>query len=178
MENKKLKNVFIDVCIFAFIAIFCFSNVFSNSIGNLDEIWNYNFAKNICDGLVPYRDFNMVQMPLLSIICAIFLKVFGNQLIVMRILAVILMTLVFFMAYKVLNLITNDKIAKFVLPVILVLFKDILCIDYNYAVLFIALVVLYTELKYLSKSNEDEFFKYDFKYNFIIGLIVRTINFM
>lgn len=178
MEDKKLKNIFVDICIFVFIAIFCISNIFSNSIGNLDEIWNYNFAKNICDGLVPYKDFNMVQMPLLSMISAICLKVFGNQLIVMRILAVILMTLIFFMAYKVLNLVTNDKIAKFILPVILVLFKDILCIDYNYAVLFIAIVALYMELKYLSKLTKDEFFKYDFKYNFIIGLIVRTINFM
>lgn len=178
MEDKKLKNIFVDICIFVFIAIFCISNIFSNSIGNLDEIWNYNFAKNICDGLVPYKDFNMVQMPLLSMICAICLKVFGNQLIVMRILAVILMSFIFFMAYKVLNLVSNDKIAKFVLPVMMILFRDILCIDYNYAVLFIALVVLYIELKYLSKLTKDEFFKYDFKYNFIIGLIVRTINFM
>lgn len=174
MKNSFKKDILIILILFIAIA----GIILPKELNDLDEIWNYNFAKNICDGLVPYRDFNMVQMPLLSIICAIFLKVFGNQLIVMRILAVILMTLVFFMAYKVLNLITNDKIAKFVLPVILVLFKDILCIDYNYAVLFIALVVLYTELKYLSKSNEDEFFKYDFKYNFIIGLIVRTINFM
>ena len=39
MENKKLKNIFIDIFIFVFIALFCFSNIFLNSIGNLDEIW-------------------------------------------------------------------------------------------------------------------------------------------
>lgn len=178
MDDKKLRNIFIDICLFAFIAMFCFSNIFSNSIGNLDEIWNYNFAKNISDGLVPYKDFNMVQMPLLSMICAIFLKMFGNQLIVMRVLALILMSLIFFVGYKILKLVTNDKIAKIALPVILVLFKDILCIDYNYAVLLIALVVLYRELKYLSKLAKDEFFKYDFKYNFIIGVIARIVNFV
>ena len=161
MENKKLKNIFIDIFIFVFIALFCFSNIFSNSIGNLDEIWNYNFAKNICDGLVPYRDFNMVQMPLLSMICAICLKAFGNQLIVMRVLAVILMSLIFFVGYKILKLITNDKMAKLILPVILVLFNDILCIDYNYAVLFIALVILYVELRHLNKLDEDDFLQYN-----------------
>lgn len=171
MENKKLKNIFIDIFIFVFIALFCFSNIFSNSIGNLDEIWNYNFAKNICDGLVPYRDFNMVQMPLLSMICAICLKAFGNQLIVMRVLAVILMSLIFFVGYKILKLVTNDKIAKLILPVILVLFNDILCIDYNYAVLFIALVILYVELRHLNKLDEDDFLQYNFRYNFVIGLI-------
>ncbi len=171
MENKKLKNIFIDIFIFVFIALFCFSNIFLNSIGNLDEIWNYNFAKNICDGLVPYRDFNMVQMPLLSMICAICLKAFGNQLIVMRVLAVILMSLIFFVGYKILKLVTNDKMAKLILPVILVLFNDILCIDYNYAVLFIALVILYVELRHLNKLDEDDFLQYDFRYNFVIGLI-------
>ena len=25
-----------------------------------DELFNYGFAKNILDGLIPYRDFNMI----------------------------------------------------------------------------------------------------------------------
>lgn len=165
MKNKTFKVK--DILIFSFIVIVCFSNIFSNTIGNLDELWNYNFARNIHDGLVPYRDFNIVQMPLLSMICAIALKIFGNQLIVMRFLAVILMSLMFFISYKILKLVTNERIADFILIGLLVLYKDILCIDYNYAVLLIALILLYIELKNVKES----FLEYDFKYNFVLGLI-------
>lgn len=165
MKNKTFKVK--DILIFSFIVIVCFSNIFSNTIGNLDELWNYNFARNIHDGLVPYRDFNIVQMPLLSMICAIALKIFGNQLIIMRFLAVGLMSLMFFISYKILKLVTNERIADFILIGLLVLYKDILCIDYNYAVLLIALILLYIELKNVKES----FLEYDFKYNFVLGLI-------
>lgn len=165
MENKTWKVK--DILIFVFIVIVCFSNIFSNTIGNLDELWNYNFARNMCDGLVPYKDFNMVPMPLLSMICAVVLKVFGNQLIVMRTLAVALMSLIFFMSYKILKLVADERIAEFVLIGLLVLFKDILCIDYNYAVLFIILILLYIELK----NIKEPFLEYHFKYNFILGLV-------
>lgn len=165
MKNKTFKVK--DILIFSFIVIVCFSNIFSNTIGNLDELWNYNFARNIHDGLVPYRDFNIVQMPLLSMICAIALKIFGNQLIVMRFLAVILMSLIFFTSYKILGLVTDGRIANFVLIGLLVLYKDILCIDYNYAVLLITLILLYIELK----NVKEGLLEYDFKYNFVLGLI-------
>lgn len=169
METKKLKskNIIKDSLIFIFIVIVCFSNIFVKSIGSLDEIWNYNFSKNIADGLVPYKDFNMLQMPLLSFLSAIVLKIFGNQLIIMRVLAVILMSAIFFITYKILKLITKSGLAELILIPILVLFKDIMCIDYNYAVLLIGLILVYIELKNSQKAN----FEYSFKYNFILGFI-------
>lgn len=168
MRKEKIKEIAIDVLIILFIAIVCCSNIFTNSIGNLDELWNYNFARNISDGLIPYRDFNIVQMPLLAMICAIFLNLFGNQLLVMRIVAVIMMTSIFFIAYKILKFITKKEIAQLILVVSLFLYKDILCIDYNYAVLLISLILLYLELKHLERKPILE---YDPKYNFMIGFI-------
>lgn len=163
VKSSRVK----ELLIFVFIVIVCFSSIFINTIGNLDELWNYNFARNIFDGLVPYRDFNMVQMPLTAIVCAIFLSIFGNQLIVMRFLAVIIMSLIFFLSYKILKLVTNSSIANFLLIGLLFLFKDILCIDYNYAVLLIALCLLYIELK----NVRGDFLNYNFKYNFCLGLL-------
>ena len=75
---KKKMEIIENFVVFVFIFLFCFSIIFSNSIGDLDELWNYNFARNVSDGLVPYKDFNMVQTPLLPFICAIFLKVIGT----------------------------------------------------------------------------------------------------
>lgn len=167
--NKKEKNIQIikDITVIVFIFIICLSNIFGSTYSNLDEIWNFNFARNIANGLVPYKDFNMIQTPLLSIICGGFLRVFGQELIVMRILAVITLTLIFFLIYKILKKITNNELALLGLMAFLLLFKDILCIDYNYAVLLISLILVYIEIW----QKEEFFLKYRSKYDFVIGLI-------
>ena len=30
---------------------------------SLDEVWNYGFCYNVLNGLVPYKDFNMIITP-------------------------------------------------------------------------------------------------------------------
>lgn len=165
-ENRKIE--FIKNCILiAIIAIVAFSTIFTNPISNLDEIWNFNFSRNIADGLIPYKDFNIVQMPLLAIICGLFLKIFGSEIIVMRCMAVILMCAIFFIGYKVLRKLVPENVAMFVTAIFLFLFKDVMCIDYNYAVLLIALIMMLIELKH----NEKNMFEYNFKYNLCLGLL-------
>ena len=105
----KLKEKKINIIIFIIIIIAITSNMLLNEIGNLDEIWNYTFAKKIADGLIPYRDFNLVQTPLLSIICGILLIIFPNQLITMRIIGIILLTTIFYLCYKILQILLKDK---------------------------------------------------------------------
>ncbi len=167
--DKKEKNIKMlkDIMVIFFIFVICLSNIFGNTYSNLDEIWNFNFARNIANGLIPYKDFNMIQTPLLSIICGGFLKIFGQEIIVMRIIATIVLTIIFFLAFKILKKVTNNKIALLGVMMFLFLFKDILCIDYNYAVLLVALILVYIEIL----QKEDYFFKHRFKYDFIIGMI-------
>lgn len=50
-----------------------------------DEFFNYGFAKNILDGLIPYKDFNMIIPPLFAYITALVLKMFGKSLLVYHI---------------------------------------------------------------------------------------------
>ena len=169
-KESKLQTIIRNIFILIFIATVCTSNIFTNSIGNLDEIWNYNFARNISDGLIPYKDFNMVPMPLLFIICGLFLNIFGNQLIIMRCLAVILLTLIFFMVYKILENITKKEIASIAIVLFLILFKDIMCIDYNYCALLIGVILLYIELK----KYKNDILKYNIKTDFFIGIIAGT----
>ena len=51
---------------------------------NGDEIWNYGFAYNIATGLIPYKDFNMIVTPLFPMISAIFMKIFGINIIIRK----------------------------------------------------------------------------------------------
>ena len=165
-ESKKIK-IFKDILVLAVIAIVAVSAIFTKPISNLDEIWNFNFSRNVADGLVPYKDFNIVQMPLLAVICGIVFKIFGTELIIMRCMAVILMCLIFFMSYKVLKKLLPTNVTLFVFAIFLSLYKNVMCIDYNYAVLLIALILLFIELK----NVKEDIFKYSFRYNFILGIV-------
>ena len=100
-KNEKIKSLVSDVIIIVIITVVAISTIFTKPISNLDEIWNFNFARNISDGLVPYRDFNIITTPLLSMICGLGMLIFGKQLLIMRIFAVCLMCLVFFITYKI-----------------------------------------------------------------------------
>ena len=159
----KLKEKKLDIIIFIIIIIAITSNMLLNEIGNLDEIWNYTFAKNIADGLIPYRDFNLVQTPLLSIICGILLIIFPNQLITMRIIGIILLTTIFYLCYKILQILLKDKkISGIIIMILLLLFQRFFTIDYNYGNLLIALILIFMELKISKKTS---------KIQIIIGMI-------
>ena len=170
-DTKKIAKVIGNIIVFVFIFLFVFSNIFSRTIGDLDEIWNYNFAKNISNGLIPYKDFNMIQTPLLSMICALFLKIICDKLIVMRVLAVIMQTVIFYLGYHILKKYSkNDGFSLIIIIALLIIFRDIFSIDYNYGVLLIALICLIIELRHLNKV--PDYFKVDFKYNILIGILV------
>lgn len=47
-----------------------------------DELFNYGFSVNLLNGMVPYRDFNMIIPPLFSYLVAVILKIFGMKLLV------------------------------------------------------------------------------------------------
>ena len=57
-----------QICIFIAIMLFVFGEIIPRELNNLDEIWNFNFARVIANGMLPYRDFNIIQGPLLPLI--------------------------------------------------------------------------------------------------------------
>lgn len=168
MKNKVLKNVLIILILFITVA----SVIIPKELNNLDELWNYNFARNIADGLLPYKDFNMVQMPLLPIICGTILKLTSNELIIMRILATLLITAMLFVTYKIFETL---KIHQYIINILIIgiylLLKEHFCIDYNFATLLIILITIYCELKSLSKSKEILNVS---KNDFWLGILVGT----
>lgn len=169
--KKNYKKILSNIGIYIVIMILIFPIIFDRGIGNLDELWNYNFARNIANGLIPYKDFNMVQTPLLPIIAGIILKVFSNELIVMRILAVILNSTIIFLMYKILEkLNVNKKLIVLSLLVWISITKDYICFDYNYMILLVTLIITYIELF----NNRTNILKSKCRINIIIGLLSGT----
>lgn len=163
----KSKNILLIVFIF----IVIFSIIAIKPINDLDEIWNYNTARAVAEGLIPYKDISMITTPLLPIITAGFLKLVANEIIISRILAAIIWTGILFTIYKILkNLIKEENTCLIFTALIGILCRNIYCIDYNIATLFIALIILYQELKNINNKEVN------YKYEFIMRYISRISN--
>ena len=95
--------------------------------------------------------------------CGGIFKLFGQELFVMRVASTVLgagIMLVSFKIFKELKL--NIKWSILSSALLFLFIKDNFYIDYNYAILFITLVLIYAELKYKN---------YGARYNLLIGLL-------
>ena len=166
MKKETISNLLLFILIFAAI----FSIIILNPVSDLDELWNYNFARNVANGLVPYKDFNMIITPLMSFVCGIILKITVDELIVMRVLAALLSTGIFYITYKIFNeLDIKKEISIIFIFLIGCLFKDVFCIDYNYGSLLLALIIILLEIKFYKKDNK--FIKDNIKQDILLGII-------
>ena len=141
---KNRKKILTDIIIAILIVIAISANILPRIPNNLDELWNFNFAKNVSDNRIPYKDFNMVTTPLLPLICGIILKLTAKELIITRILAILLNSAIIFMVYKILETCKINKYLNYLVLIIMHrLYSQIFCLDYNFTVLLIILVLIY-----------------------------------
>ena len=167
MKDKQLLK---NLLLYFGLAIMVSGSIFIQNLDNLDEIWVFNFAKCIADGLLPYRDFSIIITPLFPMVCAGFLKIFGNELLVLRVLECLETAAVLFTMYKIMErLKINKGITLCFIIGIFYIYSEMFCFDYNWTVLLIELIVLYVELKYKDKELE-----FNFKKEFSLGLLARS----
>ena len=168
MRLKMKKKDELILFIIAFIIIFF--SILAKPINNLDEIWNYNFARNIADGLIPYKDFNMLQMPLLPIISGIILKYTFNEIIITRILAGFLCATIMLLVYKILKILDFKKeLAVLITGIITLLMLEYYCLDYNFATLLIVLLIIYNEIKFYKRDKN--IIKANIKQDILLGIM-------
>ncbi len=148
---KKIKIALIIIGLFLF---FLCWNVIVQPL-NLDEIWNYGFSYAIAKGEVPYLDFNMVITPFYPFLMAIFLAIFGKNIIVYHIVNSAMLTAISFLAYRLI------KEKSFLLLLGLCFPVSLLFPSYN-----LFLLMLFILLIYLEKEGKNDY---------LIGL---TISFL
>lgn len=99
-----------------------------------DELFNYGFAKNILDGLIPYKDFNMIIPPLFTYLLAFILDILGKKLIVYHIVIAIFITIITYLSSK-----NIGKVASIPLYIILLIYPYT---GYNMFCLFLLFILL------------------------------------
>lgn len=172
MILKKNKSKWY-IILFLLILITISSYILPKELGDLDEIWIYNSAKNIADGLLPYKDFNLVTTPFLPLLAGGILKLLGSEVLVMRGLAILLGTSILFMMIIIMKkLKIHSCLIGIAIILELLLLKPYICIDYNFMISGILLGILLLEMKKMD-ARKQEIAKV-FQYDLFIGILAGT----
>lgn len=156
----KLRNIY-PYIIIAIASVL----VFTKPLGNADELWNYNFAINVLNGNLPYKDFSIVQTPLSCYISALYMLIFGRSLLSFKVLSYILFavtsSLVFDLSKK-----TSGNTVVALCATAISMSAHFLCYIYNYNYLTVLVILIILEIEYKEKNTLG--------INSLIGFLVGT----
>lgn len=149
----KAGNMY-NIVLYIFFLLVLTVYILAKPLNDLDEIWNYNFARNIYEGAIPYVDFNMIPTPLAAYLAAVFLKLFGNNLFSFRILGILLAFFIFVLFFKLsVRMLKSKTFAFCATTYMLLLLLPYLSYDYN--LLNLGLILLVICLEDTEKSRES-----------------------
>lgn len=144
--SDRYFRLIIYGCIIAFVIfIQCFG---LRVIGAIDIIWQYNSAASIVDGLLPYRDYNMITTPFYYFISAFFLS-FHKSLAMKMITDDILIIITDILLFELSRLITKSRIRQ-IFSVVFSCFVIGLGFAYNTMLLTIGLSIIL-----IQKDSQD-----------------------
>ncbi len=123
--------------VIAFI-IFLFTLLFFN-VRNADTVWNYGMAHAIRIGEIPFKDFNIIAMPLYPLIMSIGLFIKDSYFVYMLEQALLCVVL-FFFVYKLLD----KKVILYFLILSLPIFSIYLP-NYNFLAFLFVIILIYLE---------------------------------
>lgn len=132
-NSKDILVLFTTFLVFFVALVLCGNN-------NADQIWEYGFSHNILQGMIPYKDFNMVTFPFHTYLSALILKIFSDKYIVYLIFHATLMSITAFLIYK-----KTNKVYQYLFS--LLFFLIICAATYNILLLFLFYCILSLEEK-------------------------------
>lgn len=143
---------------------------------NIDTVYNFVFAHNIKNGLVPYLDFNMIITPLCAYITAFFL-LFYDKIIVINFLLIPICILIFYFLCKICNLLELPKSQSLIINGFASLFITFIS-GFNYNLYIIIcwelLTFLFLKLNSLQNININYIFKISFACS--ISILFKQTN--
>mgnify|MGYP006916050038 CR=1 FL=1 len=111
----------------------------------VDEVYSYGTSYNVANGLLPYRDFNIIIGPIYCILFSPLIKLFGNYFILFKLEHCIFYALIFVLIYEKLGL-------KSIFLFFIFCARDPL-FGYNSFVLLLFLIVLLLQDSKLKSKN-------------------------
>ena len=109
-----------------------------NPLG-LDEVWSYGFSNNIYNGLIPYKDFNMIVTPFSIYLLALPFYIFGSNMLVFHMALAFLLTVTCFFLF--------DTIGDNAVSIIALIILFCNYPSYNYFMLSLIFIIIWLEKK-------------------------------
>ena len=129
-------------------------------IGDGDELWNFNFARNIIEERRPYRDFNMLQTPFSAYFSAFLMSILGCNLHTFRVVAVGLLFVMCVLVYiNILQVHKKEMPAMVISMIIAALHFPVWNYNYNNLCLCLMLLIMWLENKQEKNSEKSADFK-------------------
>lgn len=154
---RKYIKLFLDtpwqrVCFYFLLA---FMSAWFHNLENQDELWNYAFAVNIANGLLPYRDFNILQTPFSCLVNGIAVFIFGHHLLVIRMTGVLLFTGIAVKLDKVSRQLGAAGIFQMFVPIVfLCMFFWNVFLEYSCLILFFELCLISFDLDWTTGRDK------------------------
>lgn len=156
--NKKIIDVFCILTVIVVSALWAF--LIFNKTAQPQEGWYIVYGNMILDGMVPYVDFEFLYLPLYAYLSAFLIFLFGDGLLLFRIVGVLLFIATAVVTFLIFKTVTPSWIAAVGSLITVFAFQgDVFFIFYDYHSVFIlfAFLSIYFMLKaILGRSSEQE----------------------
>ena len=161
--KEKIKRNILPITFAVLLFTLFFTDLLKRFPTNLDELWNFNTARCIKNGLIPYKDISMITTPLLPTIVSVLLKITADQLLVFRVIHALLICGIFYLTYRLFLKFKINKIISVTFTFLISsTFYHNTFLDYNYGCLLLMLIIENIELKDIEKNKNT---------NYLIGLL-------
>lgn len=168
---KKILNK--DYILFGILFLITIGIGENINISVSDELWNFQNIYKIYNGYGIYEGANIIITPLFFYIGNLIFKIFGANFFVFRLYNCILVSILFFMIYKILKELIKSKKISIILTIIAILYSNFFIIaigaNYNIMVLDLVLVGIYLLIKNKIKKKNMQLIQ-----GIITGLIFFT----
>ena len=108
-KGKKLIKKHDNIFVFILIAVAVVVKVYNVPLNVGDESYNFLNSYKLANGLTIYKDNNVIQTPLFFYIASIFLRIFGENILVYRTFNLIISSFTFFLCYIILKELDVNK---------------------------------------------------------------------
>lgn len=136
-DKWKMTGGFL--ALWAYQAVYCLK-----PLQSLDELWVFNMGLQMAVGGKPYEDFSSVLTPVSFLLSGAVLWVFGQELLVLRILGAVVSAGICFMFYLILRRNTEDRPATLIFTSMFAMdYGRKITYDYNWLLLLETMILLY-----------------------------------
>ena len=136
-----------DYILFGILFLIAIGIVENINIAVSDELWNFQNIYKIYNRYGIYEGANIIITPLFFYIGNFIFKIFGANFLVFRLYNCILVTVLFFIIYKILKELIKNRKISFIITMLVILYGEFFIIslgaNYNTMALIIVLIGIY-----------------------------------